>query len=81
MPNTSLVEKSMKRSIVSIVAERRLERVVGADDVDAHRAHRALDHGVDAGDRGAVDDVRRALRELGQALGVEHVALVSSKFA
>ena len=46
--------------------ERGLERVVGADDVHAHRPHRALEHGVDAGDRGAVDDVGRALRELAQ---------------
>ena len=54
----------MKRSSVSCVRERRLEHVVGADHVDAHRPHRALEHGVDAGDRGAVDDVRRAAREL-----------------
>ena len=47
--------------------ERGLERVVGADHVDAHRPHRALEHGVDAGDRGAVDDVRRAARELGRS--------------
>ena len=59
--------------------ERRLERVVGADHVHAHRPHRALDHGVDAGDRGAVDDVRRAARELGSALGVEHVPLVEAR--
>ena len=44
--------------------ERGLERVVGADHVDAHRAHRAREHGVDAGDRRAVDEVRRALRRL-----------------
>ena len=54
----------MKRSSVSSVADRRLEHVVGADHVHAHRPHRALEHGVDAGDRGAVDDVRRAAREL-----------------
>ena len=75
VPKTSLVEKSTKRSSVSIVASRRLERVVGADHVHAHRPHRALDDGVDAGDRGAVDDVRRALRPLGDERGVEHVAL------
>ena len=61
--------------------ERRLERVVGADHVHAHRPHRALEHGVDAGDRGAVDDVRRAARELVQRVGVEDVALdAASKF-
>ena len=32
-------------------------------------------HRVDAGDRRAVDDVRRALRELAHELGVEDVAL------
>ena len=32
-------------------------------------------HGVDAGDRGAVDDVRRTLRRLRDVLGVEDVAL------
>ena len=47
--------------------ERRLERVVGADHVDAHRSHRAREHRVDAGDAGGVDDVRHALRRLGQA--------------
>ena len=55
--------------------ERRLERVVGADHVDAHRAHGAREHGVDAGDARRVDDVRRPLRRLGQARQVEHVAL------
>ena len=55
--------------------ERRLERVVGADHVDAHRPHRAREHGVDAGDAGGVDDVRDALRGLGQARQVEDVAL------
>ena len=67
VPKTSLVEKSTSRSSVSRVATRRLEHVVGADHVDAHRAHRALEHRVDAGDRRAVDDVRRALRELARA--------------
>ena len=56
--------------------ERGLERVVGADHVHAHRAHRALEHRLDAGDRGAVDEVRRAARELLQLLAVEDVALV-----
>ena len=60
VPKTSLVEKSTNRSSVSLRRERGLERVVGADHVHAHRAHRALEHGVDAGDRGAVDEVRRA---------------------
>ena len=46
--------------------ERRLERVVGADHVHPHRPHRALEHRLDAGDRGAVDEVRRAVRELHQ---------------
>ena len=55
--------------------ERSLERVVGADHVHAHRPHRAREHGVDAGDRRAVDDVRRAAGELDHRLGVEHVAL------
>ena len=45
-------------------------------DVHAHRPHRALEHGVDAGDRGAVDDVRGAPRELGEARAVEDVDLV-----
>ena len=53
--------------------ERRLEHVVGADQVHAHRPHRALEHGVDAGDRGAVDDVRRAARS--STARVEDVAL------
>ena len=47
--------------------ERGLERVVRADHVDAHRAHRALEHRVDAGDRGAVDEVRRAARRVDTA--------------
>ena len=55
--------------------ERGLERVVGADHVDAHRPHGAREHGVDAGDAGGVDDVGHALRRLGQARQVEHVAL------
>ena len=74
-PKTSLVEKSTKRSSVSLRRERGLEHVVGADHVHAHRPHRALEHGVDAGDRRAVDDVRRAARELAERLGVEDVAL------
>ena len=41
----------------------------------AHRPHRALEHGVDAGDRARVDDVRRALARARGAVGVEHVAL------
>ena len=56
--------------------ERRLERVVGADQVDAHRAHGALEHGVDAGDRGGVDDVGRAAGQLREDVRVEHVTLV-----
>ena len=59
--------------------ERGLERVVGADQVDAHRPHRAREHGVDAGDRGAVDEVRRAARELLDQLRVEDVALRNVK--
>ena len=64
VPKTSLVEKSTKPLERVLRRERRLEHVVGADHVHAHRPHRALEHGVDAGDRGAVDDVRRAAREL-----------------
>ena len=56
-------------------AERRLEHVVGADDVDAHRPHRALENGVDAGDPRAVDDVRRSGKSSSKALGVEDVPL------
>ncbi len=56
--------------------ERGLEHVVRADHVHAHRAHGALEHRVDAGDRRAVDDVRRALRELAHGVGVEDVGLV-----
>ena len=55
--------------------ERRLERVVGADEVHAHRPHGALDDGVDAGDRGGVDEVRRAAHDVGEELVVEDVAL------
>ena len=59
-PKTSLVEKSTTRSTVSLRRERRLEHVVRADHVHAHRPHGALEHRVHAGDRRAVDDVRRA---------------------
>ena len=55
--------------------ERRLERVVGADHVHAHRAHGAREHGVDARDPGGVDDVRRPGRASVSASPVEHVAL------
>ena len=44
-----------------------LEHVVRPDHVDAHRAHRALEHGVHAGDRRAVDDVRRTARRAPRA--------------
>ena len=53
-----------------------LEDVVGADQVDAHRAHRALAHSVDAGDRRAVDDVRYVSCKLAHELGVEDVAFL-----
>ena len=43
----------------------RLEDVVGADHVDAHRPDGALQHGVDPGDPCGVDDVRAALDERG----------------
>ena len=76
MPKTSLVEKSMNRSTLSRVRDRRLQHVVGADDVHAHRPHRALEHGVDAGDRGAVDDVRRAPRQLVHRVEIEDVRLL-----
>jgi hypothetical protein len=59
--------------------ERGLERVVGAHDVDAHRAHRALANRVDAGDRGAMDDVRRPAGERGDRIEVEHVGLVEGE--
>ena len=59
--------------------DRRLEHVVGADQVHAHRAHRALEHGVDARDRRAVDDVRHALRELLHEIRVEDVALMEAQ--
>ena len=75
VPKTSLVEKSMKRSSDGEGRERGLERVVRADHVDAHRAHRALEHGVDTGDRRAMDEVRRAQRGVPERLCVEDVAL------
>ena len=74
-PNTSLVEKSTSRSIVSRDRKRGLEHVVRPDDVHPHRAHRAREHRVHAGDPGAVDDVGRPADDLRQALGVEDVAL------
>ena len=55
--------------------ERRLERVVRADDVHAHRPDGAGEHGVDAGDPRRVDDVRAARGELREPLRVEHVSL------
>ena len=67
------VDESLERALC---AERSLERVVGADHVHAHRPHRALEHGLDAGDRRAVDEVRGAAGELLQPLAVEHVGLV-----
>ena len=65
----------MNRSSDGEGRERGLERVVRADHVDAHRAHRALEHGVDTGDRRAVDEVRRAQRCVSERLCVEDVAL------
>ena len=56
--------------------ERRLQHVVGADHVHPHRPHRALEHVVDAGDRRAVDDVRRARGELAHRVRVEEVGRV-----
>ena len=79
VPKTSLVEKSRKRSSVSWRRERRLERVVGADQVHAHRPDGALEHGVDARDRRAVDDVRRARPRARARVGVEHVGLVEAE--
>jgi len=55
---------------------RRFEHVVRPDQIYPHRAHRAVEHSVDAGDRGAVDDVCRALREVAHELRVEDVALM-----
>ena len=57
----------------------RLEHVVGADDVHAHRAHRALDHGLDPGDRRAVDDVRRTGQKRRERGWIEHVQLVEGE--
>ena len=74
-PNTSLVENSTSRSSVSRVASGGLEHVVGADHVDPHRPHGALEDGVDPGDPGGMDDVRAPRDELGQRAEVEHVAL------
>jgi hypothetical protein len=56
--------------------ERGLEGVVRADDVHAHRPHRALAYRVDSGDRRAVHDVRRARGEILQRIGVEDVRLM-----
>ena len=56
--------------------ERGLEGVVGADHVHAHHPHRALEHRLDARDRGAVHEVRGAGGELLQPLAVEDVRLV-----
>ena len=54
---------------------RGLEHVEGAHQVDAHRPHGALEHLVDARDRGHVDDVRGPRRELAHERQIEHVAL------
>ena len=53
----------------------RLERVVGADHVHPHRAHRAREHGVDARDPGGVDDVGASRGELGEPVEIEDVPL------
>ena len=53
-----------------------LEHVVRADHVHAHRPDRALEDGVDARDRRAVDEVGRTARELVHRLRVEDVGLV-----
>ena len=59
-----------------VVAQRRLERVVRADHVDAHRPHRALEHRVDAGDRRRSGRcASRLARASVERSGVEHVAL------
>ena len=63
------------RSSVSLVGGSRLEDVVRADHVDAHRPDRALEDRVDAGDPRAVDDVRRSAHELHEVIQVEHVRL------
>jgi hypothetical protein len=52
---------------------RRLEHVVRADDVDPHRPHGAGQHRVDAGDAGAVDDVRRTAHQTVETLTIEYV--------
>jgi len=49
--------------------------VIRADHVDPHRAHRALAHGIDPGDRAGVDDVGRAAGGLGDGFRVEEVSL------
>ena len=75
-PKTSLVENSTIRSIVSRRLERRLERVVRADHVDPHGAHRAREDGVDAGDRSGVHEVRAALDQRAELVTVENVGLL-----
>jgi hypothetical protein len=55
--------------------DRRLEGVVGADHVHAHRSHRALQHRVHAGDRRAVDEMRRAVGRQPQRVGIEDISL------
>jgi len=52
-----------------------LEHVRRAEQVDAHRPHRALQHRVDARDGGEVDDVGGTRAQLAQQRQVEHVAL------
>ena len=55
--------------------ERRLDDLVRAEHVDLHRPHRAAIDGIDAGDRGAVNDDRAAIDRLARRVEVEHVAL------
>ena len=67
------VDKPLKRAQC---CERRFERVVGANHVDAHRPHRAREHCVHPSDCGAVDDVCRSGSKLTERGGVEDVCLV-----
>jgi hypothetical protein len=67
------VEEALDRALRR---QRRLEGVVGADQVHAHRPHRALAHRVDACDRRQVDDVRGPVCDARDQLRVQDVALV-----
>ena len=62
-----LARRELEEALERVARRHRgLEHVVGADHVHAHRPHRALEDGVDTGDRRAVDDVGRAERDVSQ---------------